>query len=95
MPAQRAPKDDVEPEFDNWRHADRELFRSLVGEKLKSDGSRWGKGVWPVEQFYRAYRKTDQKRLNWPGRYLQSMIDRGNGDGVVDWLIDQGLEAVM
>jgi hypothetical protein len=92
VPAQRAPE--PEPEFDNWRDADRELFRSLVGEKLKSDGSRWGKGEWPVGQFYQAYRKSDQKRLNWPGRYLQSMLDRGNECGVEDWMIDQGLEAV-
>lgn len=70
-----------------WRDEDRELFRSLVGDKLRSEGVQWGKGIWTADVFYDAYRKVRKHR--WPGRYVQKIDD---DMGLADWLISEGLE---
>ena len=73
----------------SWREQDRDLFRSLVGEKLRSDGTgSWGKGVWSADAFYLGYRKKDKK---WPGRWLQQIAER---DGLEYWFLDEGLEQI-
>lgn len=90
VPRQRQP--DVDEASGNWHDEDRDLFRSIVGEKLSANGKRWNKGTWSADEFYKAYRITGGKKLNWPGRYLQSIADRHDGLGVEDWLADQGLE---
>lgn len=92
VPAQRQPES--EPASGNWHDEDRALFRSIVGEKLKANGKRWNKGTWTADDFYKAYRITEGKKLKWPGRYLQAIADRYDGLGVEDWLADQGLEQV-
>lgn len=71
----------------SWRDEDRELFRLILGDKLRSDGNRWREGVYPVDAFYDAYRKTRNHR--WPGRRLRKIFD---DNGLQDWLIDEGLE---
>jgi hypothetical protein len=93
VPGQRQPLG--EESSGNWHDEDRELFSSIVGAKLRSNGTKFGKGIWTAEGFYRAYRKgVSGKPLKWPGRYLQSIADRYDGMGVEDWMDDQGLEAV-
>lgn len=92
VPGQRQP---VEEASGNWHDEDRELFRSIVGDRLRSNGSKFGKGVWSADGFYQAYRKgVSRKTLKWPGRYLQSIAERYDGMGVEDWMDDQGLERV-
>ncbi len=91
VPGQRQPEADS-PE--DWRTEDRELFRSIVGDKLRSHGVKWGEGVWMAESFYKAYRTREGKKLKWPGRYLESIAERYDGMGVEDWMDDQGLEKV-
>lgn len=78
--------------FDDWRSDDRNLFKSFVGEKLRTNGERWGKDgqVYTADAFYNAYRAKADKKLRWPGRFLSKMVD--DGRDVEDWLIDQGLE---
>lgn len=73
----------------SWRDEDRERFRSLVGEKLRSDGSSWKEGTWSADVFYDAYRKVRKHR--WPGLRLQKIND---DMGMENWLIDEGLEQV-
>jgi len=82
--------------FTAARSEDRDLFRSLVGGKLSSDGSKFTKGVWDADQFYTAFRKWKRKRpIEWPGKMLQRIADDNPGDaGVEDWLIYLGLETV-
>jgi hypothetical protein len=55
--------------------------------QLRSDGARWKEGVYAVDAFYDAYRKSRKHR--WPGRRLRKIYDDG---GLEDWLIDEGLE---
>lgn len=73
----------------SWRDEDRWLFRLLLGDKLRSDGAQWREGVYAVDAFYDAYRKTRKHR--WPGRRLKKIHD---DMGLEDWLIDEGLERV-
>lgn len=75
----------------SWRAQDLDLFRSLVGNKLKSDGSgNWREGVWTAEVFYRAFRKERKKK--WPGRWLQQINE--NDPDLEYWLLNEGLELV-
>jgi hypothetical protein len=79
--------------FNDWRQQDRELFRSLLGDALISEGTPWTKGKFTTDAFYVAFRKR-QKRIRWPGRFLASIADSGGENSLDDWLIDQGLERV-
>ena len=78
----------------NWHDQDRDLFRSIIGAKLESNGTKFSKGVWSADAFYKAYRTKEGKRLKWPGRYLQTIEERHDGLGVEGWMDDQGLRAV-
>lgn len=71
----------------SWRDEDRERFRGLLGDKLRSDGTKWREGVYDVDAFYDAYRKIRKHR--WPGLRLQKIED---DLGLENWLIDEGLE---
>jgi hypothetical protein len=76
----------------DWRTEDRELLRSLLGESLTSDGSKWKpEGSYPTDLWYRSFRKAASGRMKWPGRVL-ARIERDNPrTGIVDWLDGQGL----
>ncbi|MEU7978287.1 helix-turn-helix domain-containing protein [Micromonospora sp. NPDC049081] len=78
----------------NWRDEDRALFRSLVGEKLTCEGgkdSRWPKGTWTADLWYRAFRINRRPPIKWPGRYLESIHEENPRTGVLDWLDNEGL----
>lgn len=89
----RKPRDD-KGATEDYRKTDRELFRVLVGKRLRTNGDRWGKDgqVYTADAFYNAYRTQKRGKLRWPGRLLQHLTDSGRD--VEDWLIDQGLETV-
>lgn len=74
---------------ESWRTEDIQLFRDLLGEKLRSDGTRWGEGTFTVDTFYGAYRK--QRAHRWPGRRLEKIA---NDEGLEYWLMNEGLEQV-
>lgn len=79
-------------EFTDWRQEDQELFRSIVGADISTDGSRWKpKGVHAADAFYDAFRKNKGKPIDWPGRFLAQIEERGGG-GVDDYLAAQGLD---
>lgn len=82
----------VEPKnsttHDDYRPEDKELFRSLTGDRLRSDGTRWAEGEWDVDRFYDAYRKSG---MRWPGRYLDKIACDGES-GVDTWMMTEGLE---
>lgn len=71
----------------SWRDEDRALFRELIGEMVRSDGTKWREGVFAADAFYDAFRKG--RNHKWPGRRLQKIFDDVGFD---DWLIDEGLE---
>ncbi|WP_427422682.1 hypothetical protein [Lysinibacillus fusiformis] len=81
--------EDATSDDGSWRVEDRALFRELLGDKLRSDGSQWSKGVFETNAFYDAYRKV--KKHRWPGRRIQKIAD---DTGLDDWLIDEGLEQI-
>lgn len=91
VPAPRTPMEDGE----SWRELDRQAFADHLGERLRSDGTRWNKGEWSSRNFYDAYRKKwgKRKKLDWPGRYIQRLAD-DRMDAVDDWLLAEGLERV-
>lgn len=81
-------RDDSESEpGESWRAADIDLFRDLLGDKLRSDGTRWKEGVFDIDSFYNAYRKSRGHR--WPGRRLEKIA---NDEGLDYWLMNEGLE---
>lgn len=79
--------------FTDWRTQDRALFRELVGDALISHGGQWREGKFTADAFYDAYRKRE-KRIRWPGRFLDSIYTAGSDPALDDWLTDQGLERV-
>lgn len=85
---------------ENWRDRDRELFVSVIGPYIRSDGSRWswnGKaGVARTIAFYKSFRKDPdlRKRIRWPGRFVEAIRDQRGEEGLDDWLLDQGLTRV-
>lgn len=96
VPTAQVPAQRESPEYDgNWREEDRELFTTHVGERLKSDGTRWNKGEWSTRTFYDAYRKKwgRRKKLDWPGKFL-ARLDDTTDYAVDDWLLAEGLERV-
>lgn len=81
---------DSENTFDpTWRDEDRELFRALLGDKVRSDGTKWREGVFTADAFYRAFQK--ERKHRWPGRRLQKIHD---DMGFENWLWDEGLEQI-
>jgi hypothetical protein len=78
------------PTWENWHDADREKFRRLVGNVLVSDGSKWDKGRFSADGFYRAFRAMEKNRKRWPGEYVEALSTAGDY-GIEDWLLDQGL----
>jgi hypothetical protein len=79
---------------EDWRADDRALFKSFVGNQLRTNGERWGKDgqTFTAEAFYNAFRLKARRKIKWPGRFLRKLQD--DGLEVEDWLIDQGLETV-
>lgn len=78
-------------DLNDWRDADRKLFCSLIGEKLTSDGARWGEGTWSANQFYNAFRRRSKGQIRWPGRFMESLNGAGPA-GIDNWLMAEGLE---
>lgn len=75
----------------SWRDEDRALFRSHVGDKVYSDGSRWTEGTFSADVLYDAFHK--QRKHRWPGRRLDAIaMGGGNTTGLESWLIEEGLE---
>lgn len=75
----------------SWRDEDRQRFRDLLGDKLRSDGTRWTEGTFTTDVIYDAYRK--QRGHRWPGKRLEA-IDNSGSSGLDSWLMDEGLEQV-
>lgn len=77
------------------RQRDRELFRTLVGDKIRTDGSVFGaEGTYRWDQFYTAFRKWKRdKPIRWPGKMLERIADDAPTGGVEDWLLNLGLES--
>lgn len=85
----------------SWRDEDRTLFRSIVGDRLRTAGGRWGTGqTHAADAFYDAYRQVANSRkgtrYEWPGRVLQKILDDNDGrdSGIEEWLLSEGLERV-
>jgi hypothetical protein len=77
--------------FVDWRAQDFDLFVSIVGEGLHSDGSVWQpQGEYDAATWYEAFR-TSAKPIQWPGRYLQHLQET---DGLDNWVLTKGLEPV-
>jgi hypothetical protein len=78
----------------DWRPADLDLFRSYVGDNLRTNGEHWGRDgeIFSANAFYRAFRLKGTPRIRWPGRFLAKL--ETDGMDVEDWLINQGLEKV-
>ncbi|MER7166756.1 hypothetical protein ABT336_11930 [Micromonospora sp. NPDC000207] len=79
------------------REDDRALFASLIeAHRLRSDGSTFREGVFDTHLFYDGFRKVKigEKKIGFPGAYIESMCAEGYGRGVEDWLLSVGLEPV-
>lgn len=78
-------------QFEDWRSADRALFKALVGDHLTTDGTVWTPaGTYNTDMWYDALRKQKRKPIRWPGRFFNELDDRG---GIEEWLAHKGLEA--
>lgn len=77
--------------FTDWRAEDRALFRSIVGDRLSTDGVKWRPaGSFDADVWYEALRRQSGRPMEWPGRYL----DKLHGDrGLEEWLAARGLTA--
>lgn len=65
----------------------------FVGEKLSTTGGHWSKtGTWPTDVIYKALTKSKQKKIRWPGRFLDTIFTSDHDDGIDDWLEANGLE---
>lgn len=76
-------------ERSNWREADRQLWRDIIGQDVMhvvSEGP-WNLGTFTVDAFYEAFRKGASRleARQWPGRYLDTMEDWE------DWLLSKGV----
>lgn len=78
------------------RADDRDLFIDLINaQRLRSDGSLFGEGVWETRLFYDAFRKLKRKKpIGFPGAYIAGMCREDDDHGVQDWLLTLGLEPV-
>lgn len=75
--------------FNNWRDEDRELFKTIVGANMGSDGSRWTEGTFDAAIWYEALRTNPKKPMKWPGRYVATLDDNGS---LYEYLASQGIE---
>ncbi|MFF0822441.1 hypothetical protein ACFYUR_18930 [Micromonospora haikouensis] len=78
----------------DWRTADRELFRHLVGSnKLTVTGKNWTpNGTFPVDAIYRAFWRRTDKPIRWPGRLLEKISEDNPLTGVEDWLAGEDVD---
>lgn len=80
-------------DYTRARATDRELFHYLVGENLKSDGSKFTEGTFRWDKFYDAFRRWNRKKkIEWPGKMLNKIAEDAPEGGVEDWLMYLGLE---
>jgi hypothetical protein len=89
---ERATPPSSEPprnEFEDWRSTDRELFQSIVGEEMTSDGSVWKKGTFPADVWYDALRKNKERPMRWPGKFVEQLSLR---DGVGEYFGTYGVD---
>lgn len=77
------------PAFSDWRAEDRDLFRSIVGDKVISDGSVWTEGTFPADVWYESLRTKAKPIIKWPGLLMQHLVDT---HGLDNWLFGKGLE---
>lgn len=90
-PENKTVTDDASPI--NWRDKDRDLFRTLLGDKLTAKAPRWSPaGTYSADTIYKALRSS-QKPIRWPGRFVDSIHEANPTSGIDDWLLSQGLEA--
>jgi hypothetical protein len=78
------------------RANDREMFRELVGDKIRSDGSKFTEGTFRWDQFYDAFRKwkrPEAEPIRWPGTFVRAIAEESPDGGPADWLMNYGLEA--
>ncbi|MEV1315416.1 helix-turn-helix domain-containing protein [Micromonospora arborensis] len=95
LPRQRQPS--TAEKLTRKRVDDRELFLKLIeAHRLRSDGSTFNEGVFDVDLFYDGFRKVKigNKKIGFPGAYIESMCTDGYGRGIEDWLLSIGLEPV-
>ena len=77
---------------DDWRVEDQQRFVDLIGDTLRSDGSRWTEGVFSTLGFYKALRQRKPNPVPWPGLWLEGALQKRPGMSVDDWLDEHGLE---
>jgi hypothetical protein len=92
-PAQRQPS--TAEKLTRKRADDRQLFLSLIdADRLRSDGTTFREGVFDTHLFYDGFRKlkVGDKKIGFPGAYLEPMYTAGADQGVWDWLLNLGVE---
>lgn len=95
VPAPRQPS--TGEKLTRKRADDRALFMSLIdAERLRSDGSTFREGVFDTHLFYDGFRKlrVGDKKIGFPGAYLEPMYAANADQGVLDWLLTLGVEPV-
>lgn len=76
--------------FTDWRTEDRELFKTIVGDTMTSDGTVWKPaGAHTADVWYDALRGNPTKPMKWPGKYVQSVADR---EGLYEFFGAYGIE---
>ena len=87
--ATHRPADDEIKERTNWRLADRQLWRDIIGQDYLHviEAGPWNLGTFTTDAFYDAFRKgaRELEAKQWPGRYLDCMEDWE------DWLLARGV----
>lgn len=76
-------------EFEDWRTKDRELFKSIIGDAMTSDGDRWRAGTYSAEVWYETLHQRKPKPIKWPGRLVSKLDDNGT---LHEYLAALGLE---
>lgn len=75
--------------FVDWRPEDRELFRSIVGDTLYSDGTDYNEGSFPAEAWYDTMlTRRLGKPMRWPGKYVAKL---SNDNGLENYFAFYGI----
>ena len=81
-------------DLNDARAVDVELFKSIVGERMRSSGTGLSRGEFDAQKVYVALLKYNVKKkpIEWPGRLLRKIHDEGDESAVEYFLARYGLE---